>query len=239
MPRQPRYFIPGVPQHVICRGVDRQAVFFQTSDYELYLKALASGAANCACDIHAYVLMTNHVHLLLSPRTERSLPLLMQSLGRNYVQRLNEKHDRTGTLWQGRYKASLVQSERYLLSCYCYIEMNPVRAGIVAGPGDYRFSSYRSNALGRRNALITPHQTYRALGKTVCARQAAYRQLFATPVQERLLTQIRTTTNACLVLGDDRYQDHIEQMLGRPVRHRQGGRPRKRVVGKNRGSTPI
>lgn len=230
MPRQPRYFISGVPQHVICRGVDRQAVFFQASDYDLYLKSLAHAATDYLCEIHAYVLMTNHVHLLITPGTKRSLPLLMQALGRSYVQRLNQKYNRTGTLWQGRYRASLVQSERYLLSCYRYVEMNPVRAGMVGAPGDYRFSSYRCNALGHHNPLVNHHHAYLELGKNAPARQANYRHLFATSVDEHLLTRIRTTTNACLVLGDDRFQDQIERMLGRSVRQGRRGRPRNKTV---------
>ena len=135
MPRQLRYFIPNIPQHVITRGVDRRAVFFHEHDYKLYLDALRQEAAKNRCLIHAYVLMTNHVHLLVTPQYERSLPLMMQAMGRSYVQRLNERYDRTGTLWEGRYKAGLVQHNRYLLACQRYIELNPVRAGIVLAPG--------------------------------------------------------------------------------------------------------
>lgn len=227
MPRQPRYFIPGIPQHVIQRGVDRQAVFFQPSDYKLFVESLARSAIDYACQIHAYVLMTNHVHLLVTPDTRRSLPLMIQAMGRNYVQTLNRKYQRTGTLWQGRYKASLVQDERYLLTCHRYIEMNPVRAGMVTTPSEYRYSSYRCNALGHSDPLIRPHPIYTSLGSNGTERQANYRKLFADCVDEPLLTQIRTTTNACLVLGDDRFKDQIERVLGRSVRQGRKGRPRK------------
>jgi putative transposase len=129
MPRQPRYFIPNIPQHVIQRGVDRQAVFFSSRDYDLYLDTLRAAGSRYDCSIHAYVLMTNHTHLLITPGTRHSLPLLMQAMGRGYVQTLNRRYNRTGTLWQGRYKASLIQDSIYLLTCYRYFELKPVRAG--------------------------------------------------------------------------------------------------------------
>ena len=166
MPRQPRYFIPNIPQHVIQRGVDRQAVFFEARDYQLYLDTLRCAAHRYHCSVHAYVLMTNHTHLLITPGTGRSLPLLMQAMGRGYVQKLNRHYNRTGTLWQGRYKASLIQDDQYLLTCYRYIELNPVRAGMVRRPGDYPYSSYRHNANGQPDSLITPHPLYRSLAAT-------------------------------------------------------------------------
>lgn len=227
MPRQPRYFLPNIPQHVIKRGVDRQPAFFQPRDYELYLAVLAQSAVDYDCQIHAYVLMTNHVHLLVTPDTNRSLPLLMQAMGRKYVQRINRIYDRTGTLWQGRYKASLVQSDRYLLTCYRYIELNPVRAGMSVLPGDYPYSSYRHNALGLEDPLVTGHPVYTALGREASHRQLNYRKLFTDHLDETLLARIRATTNACLVLGDDPFKDRIERMLGRAVRPGRKGRPRK------------
>ncbi len=228
MPRQPRYFLPGIPQHVIQRGVDRQAVFFCPSDFELYLRVLDEAAIRYDCLIHAYVLMTNHTHLLLTPGGERALPQLMQAMGRSYVQALNRKHGRTGTLWEGRYKASLVQDDTYMLTCYRYIELNPVRAGLATKPWLYRHSSYAHNALGRFNQLITPHSAYDSLAKTPGARRAAYRELFNDRLTAETLTDIRDTTNACLVLGDDGFKDRVEVLIGRTVRPSKGGRPRKR-----------
>ncbi len=230
MPRQPRYFIPNIPQHVIQRGVDRQAVFFKHEDYQLYLKSLYTAANLYQCHIHAYALMTNHTHLLITPGESRSLPLLMQAMGRTYVQALNKQYERTGTLWEGRYKASLIQSDNYLLACYRYIELNPVRAGIVSSPEDYTYSSYRHNALGQPDELIVTHSVYDKLADNPAQRQAAYRRLFSDTITPELLSLIRKTTNACLVLGNDRFKDEIESMLGRSVRPGKNGRPKKATV---------
>ncbi|MEL6829162.1 MAG: transposase [Pseudomonadota bacterium] len=229
MPRQPRYFIPGVPQHVVQRGVDRQAVFFEYDDYQRYLQTLQDATAQYGCNVHAYVLMTNHVHLLATPLSERALPQIMQALGRSYVQKINAKYDRTGPLWQGRYKASIVQSERYLLLVYRYIEMNPVRARMVARPADYFYSSYAANALGRNDGLVTAHPVYLALGKNLKTRRERYRRFFEDSLSNEELTNIRDTTNACRVLGSDQFKDQIERMLGRSVRPGKSGRPR--IVG--------
>ncbi len=227
MPRQPRYFVPGLPQHVVVRGVDRQATFFAPDDYSLFLQALRRNADRYGCAVHAYVLMTNHVHLLLTPGAARSLPQLMQGMGREYVQAINRRYGRTGTLWQGRYKASLVQSDLYLLSCQRYIELNPVRAGMVTEPGRYRFSSYRYHAHGDPDPLIEPHRRYRSLGDTAHARQRCYRRLFEEELARPTIDTIRTTTNACQVLGSERFVDELEAMLKRRVRAGRPGRPRK------------
>ena len=227
MPRPPRYFIPDIPQHVIQRGVDQQAVFFESGDYELYLRTLDKAANQYDCQIHAYVLMTNHTHLLVTPGSARSIPLVMQAIGRSYVQMLNKKYDRTGTLWEGRYKASLVQSDAYLMACHKYIELNPVRAGLVSTPGEYPYSSFAHNARGICDALLTPHAVYESLAQTSDERRVAYRSLFHDSIAPDLLATIRDTTNACLVLGTDCFRDQIEAMLGRSVRHRKNGRPRK------------
>ncbi|MEM8814416.1 MAG: transposase [Pseudomonadota bacterium] len=226
MPRQPRYFIPGLPQHVIQRGVDRQAVFFEPRDYELYLHCLRDAATQFECNVHAYVLMTNHTHLLITPQSERSIPLLMQAMGRTYVQSLNRLYQRSGPLWQGRYKASLVQDNHYLLSCYRYIELNPVRAGVVRSPGQYPFSSYAHNALDALDGLVTPHSVYLSLGPSTASRLAAYRKLFSNELSPELLTLIRSVTNACQLLGSDGFKDQIEAMLGRSVRPGKSGRPK-------------
>ena len=212
MPRQPRYFIPDIPQHIIQRGVDHQAVFFESGDYDLYLRSLSDAAQSYNCQIHAYVLMTNHTHLLVTPGNKRTIPLVMQAMGRSYVQRLNKKYNRTGTLWQGRYKASLVQNDTYLLACHKYIELNPVRAGLVSAPGAYPYSSFAHNANGESDSLLTFHKTYEALAYTAQDRMAAYRRLFHDSVAPEMLSTIRETTNACLVLGSDRFKDEIETM---------------------------
>jgi len=227
MPRQPRYFLPGIPQHVIQRGVDRQPTFFESDDYPLYLQTLADGARKYDCQIHSYVMMTNHTHLLLTPGSERALPLLMQAIGRNYVQTINRKYERTGTLWEGRYKASLVQNDLYFLTCQRYIELNPVRAGMTNSPADYPYSSYAHNALGKFDPVITPQPVYLSLGDGPRERQDAYKKLFTDQLSVELIQQIRRTTNSCLVLGDDGFMDRIEFMLGHSVRHGKKGRPPK------------
>lgn len=231
MPRKPRLFIPGMPQHVLMRGVDKQAVFFQPSDYNLYLEVLTTAARRYKCSIHAYVLMTNHVHLLATPAKPSTLPRIMQALGREYVQAINRRYGRTGTLWQGRYNTSLVQDDKYLLTCHRYIELNPVRAGMVQGPGEYPYSSYASNAMGRDDPLLTPHPTYRALHGDDEKRLLAYRALFQDELSEVVLERIREATEACLVLGNERFKDQIEKMLNRSVRHGKPGRPRKKGGG--------
>lgn len=149
MPRLLRYALPDVPQHIIQRGNNRQPVFFHADDYRFYLVCLQEAAATQGSAVHAYVLMTNHVHVLLTPRWPTSIAKVMQSLGRRYVQYINTTYHRTGTLWEGRYRASLVDAEPYLLACYRYIELNPVRAGMVQHPEEYPWSSYRWHALGQ------------------------------------------------------------------------------------------
>jgi putative transposase len=171
--------------------------------------------------------MTNHVHLLVTPERERSLPLMMQAMGTSYVQRLNARYQRTGTLWEGRYKASLVQTDQYLLACQRYIELNPVRAGMVAAPGEYPYSSYSSHALGMNNPLLTPHPNYLRLDSDPVARRRAYRALFSDALSEELLTRLRENTNACVVIGDDRFKMQLAKMLGRAVPSGKRGRPKK------------
>ena len=218
MARMPRYVVPGQPQHVIQRGNNRQAIFGADADYRFYLDKLAEAANKHECDIHAYVLMTNHVHLLVTPRAAHSIAKMMQSLGRYYVQYFNYSYKRTGTLWEGRYKATLIDTECYLLICMRYIELNPVRAAnMVDHPSKYPWSSYRYNALGGRDNLITPHEEYTRLGVSGEERRWAYRQLFRTHIPEMTLEAIREATNKAWVLGSDRFKIKMEKELRRPV----------------------
>jgi len=229
MPRQPRYYLPGIPQHVITKGVDRQATFFSEEDYALFKQALVRNANRYGAAIHAYVLMTNHVHLLLTPQGKRSIAQILQGLGRDFVQRINRQYGRTGTLWQSRYKASLVQDDLYLLQCQRYIELNPVRAGMVADPANYPYSSYRHNAFGDDDAVVSPHPVYQNLAQDDSERHQRYRDLFQEALDRQVLNNIRRTTNACLVLGNDAFKDQIEAMLKRRVRPAKIGRPRKKT----------
>jgi putative transposase len=227
MARLPRFVIPGQPQHVILRGNNRSEIFCADADYQFYLEKLQLACKAHNCDLHAYLLMTNHLHLLITPHTEQGLSKVMQKLGRYYVQYFNHCYQRTGTLWEGRYKATLVDSESYLLTCMRYIELNPVRAGMVTHPSDYRWSSYHFNALGQPNALVIPHLEYRRLGKTIEARQAAYRQLFKHRISNDSLNEIREATNKAWVLGNDRFKARIQKKLDRRVEPKAKGGDRR------------
>jgi len=229
MPRKPRFNLPGVPQHVIQRGNNRQACFFTEADYLYYLDALRAALDKFGGRVHAYVLMTNHVHLLITPDREHALSEIMQSIGRRYVRYVNKKYGRAGTLWEGRFKASLVQSERYLLACYRYIELNPVRAGMVEHPGEYRWSSYSANAQGALNETVCLHDEYRCLGTTSGARQAAYRELFGQLLDSELVVEIRDTVNHELVVGTSRFKDEVEAMTNRRAQMGKPGRPSKKA----------
>lgn len=226
MARLPRYFVPGLPLHVIQRGNNREPIFAGEDDYRFYLECLKTAAESQGLAIHAYVLMTNHVHLLATPEAESSLSKALQSVGRRYVQYFNYTYDRTGTLWEGRYKATLIDSERYLLTCMRYIELNPVRAGMVKHPGDYPWSSYPATAQGKEEALITPHSLYRRLGRSDAERQAAYRQLFRAQLGKADIDAIREATNKAWVLGNDRFRAKIEGLSGRRSAPLPRGRPR-------------
>ncbi len=215
MPRLPRFELAGQAQHVIQRGNNREPVFAHEDDYAVYLNALGDACARFGCALHAYVLMTNHVHLLMTPDGDSGLGRVMQSVGRRYVGYFNATYGRTGTLWEGRYRATLIDSERYLLACMRYIELNPVRAGMVRRSRDYPYSSHGGNALGKGDPLITPHDLYLLLGKTPEVRCQDYRALFRSKLGEETLQEIREATNKAWVLGDNRFRDRIERLTKR------------------------
>ena len=227
MPRLSRYVVPGVPQHIIQRGNNRQPIFATDSDYAAYREWLQKAAADYGLRVHAYVQMTNHVHLLATPMEDDSIGKTLQSLGRRYVQYFNFSYGRTGTLWESRYRATVVDAETYLMACSRYIELNPVRAGMAKAPGEYRWSSYRHNALGQPDTLITEHELYRRLGRSAEQRQLGYRQLFKTALPEDSLTSIREATNKGWALGNDRFRMQIEAMTERRAAPLPRGRPRK------------
>jgi putative transposase len=227
MPRRARLSLPGVPLHLIQRGNNRQTCFFADEDYRFYLDWLGEYAGKFGCHIHAYVLMTNHVHLLVSADRAVAPGTLMKSLGQRYVQYVNRVYRRSGTLWEGRFRSCLIQSEFYLLACQRYIELNPVRAAMVEHPGDYRWSSYRANGQGEGNALLRPHTLYENLGPDAPGRQAAYRALFRSDVEPGLVDEIRRATNGNFLLGNERFARDISAMLGRRVLPGKSGRPRK------------
>jgi putative transposase len=219
MPRSPRAVIPGQPMHIVQRGNDRIGTFSSTTDFGWYRRVLGDASADTACAIHAYVLMSNHVHLVVTPQDERGPARMMQAIGRRYVRYFNDRHGRTGTLWEGRFRSTLIDSERYFLACSRYVELNPVRAGIVREPAGYPWSSFRRNARGESDALVTPHALYLALG----ARPAdAYHALFAEPLAVTVLDAIRRASRAGAVLGEEDFRTESEATLGRrlaPAHH--------------------
>ncbi|MHB8759669.1 MAG: transposase [Thiobacillus sp.] len=232
MARLPRYVIPGQPQHIIQRGNNRQAIFAADEDYAFFRDALVEAAARHGLTIHSYVWMTNHVHLLATPAREESIGKTFQSVGRRYVQYFNHAYGRSGTLWEGRYRATVVDSERYLLTLMRYIELNPVRAGMVAAPRDYPWSSYRANALGKRGPdadWVTPHEQYARLGRDEAARRKAYRALFTATIDADDLATIRDCTHKGWALGGLRFRQEIEALGQRRASSLGVGRPRKRA----------
>ena len=224
MPRRPRILIPDYPLHIVQRGINREPCFFAEDDYQCYLYWLKEAAHDCGCAIHAYVLMTNHVHLLLTPSESGAPARLMQSLGRRYVQYANRQYRRTGSLWEGRYKSSVVQAETYLLACMRYIELNPVRAAMVADPAAYHWSSHRSNGLGQSDARLTPHPLYLGLDADIATRCEVYRALFRPQLDDAAASDMREALRLGMPLGNERFAETICAQLG--IRRNTGRRGR-------------
>ena len=226
MPRRARLRLAGLPLHIIQRGNNRTACFFADEDYALYLHHLEELSRKFRCAIHAYVLMTNHVHLLLTPARKDGPSLLMKHLSQRYVQYVNRTYRRSGTLWEGRFRSSIVQEQGYLLRCHRYIELNPMRAGMVKHPRDYPWSSYCGNGEGRPSPLLTPHEEYVALGRKEDERSAAYRALFHAELDPKEVEEIRLAANGGFALGNARFKAEISAMLGRRVEPGISGRPK-------------
>lgn len=228
MPRQARLVFPGVALHIVQRGNNRAACFHRDGDYLLYLLHLRELARKFDCGVHAFCLMPNHVHLLLTPGSPDACSALMRNLGQRYVQHFNRSYGRSGTLWEGRYRSCLVESARYVLACYRYIECNPVRASLVDDAADYPWSSYATNARGRDDRLVSPHAEFLALGNDAEMRRTSYRGLFQQALEPSLLENIRNATNSGCLLASDAFKARLSAMglkteLGRP------GRPTKRT----------
>ncbi len=200
-------------------------MFFEESDYRTFLTGLRQAALRYGCAVHAYVLMTNHVHLLVTPGALGGVSRMMQWLGRHYVGYVNTRYGRTGTPWEGRYKSCLVDTDRYLLACYCYIELNPVRAAMVATPDAYRWSSYHANADGAGDPVIIPHREYLGLGSDPASRWQAYKRLFDEILTPERVEEIRTYLQQQRALGSQRFQQQVEAMLGRCAQVRPAHRP--------------
>ena len=228
MPRRPRIFLPGMPIHLVQRGHNREACFFADEDFQVYRDWLGEALKKTGCALHAYVFMTNHVHLLLTPPDSSAVSELMISLGRRYVQYINKTYRRTGTLWDSRYKSSVVDADAYLLLCQRYIELNPVRAGMVDDPALYPWSSYRANGLGQPDGLLTPHALYLALDRQTVDRLESYRALFRTELEMAAIADIRLALAQNQPLGKGRFLDSIEKMLGQRREVGARGRPRSK-----------
>ena len=226
MPRQPRFIVPDIALHVRQRGNDGQDCFHTESDRLVYLANLHELCAKTRCALHAYCLMTNHVHLLLTPPDAASCSSLMRDLGQRYVQYFNRRHGRSGTLWEGRYRSCLVDSARYVLGCYRYIEMNPVRACMVATPSDYRWSSYHANSGRQPSTMLAPHAEYAGLALDEPARYAAYRGLFDVPEDAAIVAAIRdATAGGYALLGEE-----LKAKLAQSGHRLERGKPGRRTV---------
>ena len=226
MPRPPRLDLPGVPHHVVQRGVDRRPCFVLEIHYLEYLRHLFEQAKKFHCQVHAYALMCNHVHLLATPDSAGGIGRLMQELGRRYVAYFNHTMGRTGTLWEGRFKSCLVDSDIYVLRCYRYIELNPVRAGIVNRPGAFRWSSFNANGLGLPDERLTRHPAYESLGGSLADRIRAYRAFVSPGCAMEDLEEIRAMTSRQRAFGCKQFKDELEASHGRPMGLVNRGRPR-------------
>jgi len=225
MARLPRISPAGIAVHIIQRGNNRQTCFAAEEDHRIYMDQLKEYSTRYAVAIHAWVMMTNHVHLLCTPQSDDGMSKMMQALGRRYVQYFNCEYRRSGTLWEGRFKSCLVEEETYLLQLYRYIEMNPIRAAMVNDPAQYRWSSYQVNGLGKESDLCTPHPEYLALGTTESDRLKSYRELFVHQIEPVLLEEIRENINKSMALANDRFKEEIEAMTGRRLQPKKRGRP--------------
>ena len=225
MARLPRVTLPGYPHHIIQRGNNRQAIFIDRQDFETMLALLTENAQKFGVAVHAYVLMDNHFHLLATPSSAEALPLMMQAVGRSYVRRFNQRHGRSGTLWEGRYRSTLIETERYLLACMVYIDLNPVRAGMVAEPGAWRWCSH-AHYLGRQHdPLVTPHALVWNLGNTPFAREAAYKTLVEAGIGS---SQQAALTDAALrgwALGSEDFVAELQNKSPRRMVKNKAGRP--------------
>lgn len=217
MARQPRYVLPGQVQHVIQRGNNHAPIFVCDEDHNFYLQCLGEACMTHQVELHAYALMPDHVHLLLTPGRERGVSKVMQSVGGRYAQYVNARYRRTGTVWGGRYRSTVIDPDDYLLSCMRYIERNPMRAGVVSHSREYRWSSYCCNAEGSKDFLITAHPVYLGLGDTPSVRCEKYQEFFRLPIDARMLSDIRNATNKGWVLGNAEFRARLEMILNRRV----------------------
>lgn len=229
MARLNRLTLPGLPHHVIQRGNNRQAIFTSVADYQYLLALIDENAKEFEVDIHAYVLMSNHFHLLATPQTDTGLPQMMQAVGRRYVRYFNDTQARTGTLWEGRYKSTLIQTDRYLLACMAYIDLNPVRAGMLAEPRDYPWSSHAFYVGLRADKLVTPHALFWDLANTPFGREAAYADLVRAGISADQQAALTRSTLTGWALGGDDFVADLQKRTDRRVNKAQAGRPNSKL----------
>ena len=228
MARLPRLTLAGYPHSIIQRGNNGQAIFSTAEDYESLLALLEENAKAARVAIHAYALMSNHVHLLATPETSEGVPQLMQALGRSYVRYFNSRHSRTGTLWEGRYRSTLIQPERYLLPCMVSMDLSPIRGGLVADPRDYRWSSHLHYIGQKVDKRITPHPLYWSLGNTPFAREHAYADLVHAGIESRQQQALTDATLSGWALGEPDFVAEVQRRTGRRAEKARPGRPRSR-----------
>ncbi len=225
MARLPRLSVPGFVHHAIQRGHNRQPIFVDTADHETMLAMLGEGLRQHRVVLHGYVLMPDHFHLLATPEGD-GLPLLMQSLGRRYVRYFNDRHGRTGTLWDGRYRCTVIEAERHMLDALVYLDLNPVRAGLAASAADWRWSSHAHYVGAAADRLVTPPPQFWALGNTPFAREQAWAERVAIGIARETQHML---TNAMLggwALGDAAFVARLQAQTGRRVAKARAGRPR-------------
>lgn len=224
MSRYPRPVFENIPLHIVQRGNNRNPCFFCRGDYQVYLAMMKDALKEFECVVHAYTLMPNHVHLLASPKNASAPAGLMKRLGQRYVQYINRRYNRVGTLWQGRYHSSLVDTDSYFLACQRYIELNPVRAGIVGHPVDYEWSSYRVHAHGQACEIVVPHELYISIGENGRTREEGYRAMFIEPLPQSTLDQVRQATKSNGICGPQSFSEKIGVALGRDFARQTSGR---------------
>jgi putative transposase len=227
MARLPRLVVPNQPHHVIQHGIDLQPVFRDADDHVAFLTWLREAAKQFKIAIHAYVLMPDHLHLLATPSDDVGLGRMMQWIGRHYVPYFNQKYGRAGTLWQGRYKATVIDTERYFMACSAYIELNPVRSGVSPSAEDYPWSSYRHHIGASPAPLVTDHPLYWALGNTPFDREAAYKNLVEQGVAADMVSAITDATRKGWALGSEKFKSQLQKTGNRRVQPAKRGRPKK------------
>jgi putative transposase len=229
MPRRARMYLSGYPYHIVQRGINREACFIEPENYQFYLGLWKECGKRYGVTVYAYCLMTNHIHFLVTPENDDSISRATREVGSRYGYYFNKSYKRSGTLWEGRHKSSLVQSDHYLLTCMRYIEMNPVTAGMVTKPEEYKWSSYLVNAWNRLSSVV-PHEEYLKLGNCVEVRCHAYRELFKYQLSDEDVHLIERASQNCQPVGDDRFRERIEQQYGIKIGQAARRRPRKKRI---------